>query len=120
MTEKLEKKRPLRCLITTIDEKESVVGEADVKWDPEKRRVTFTQWFSLPKPFGTSEVEMLINRCGVGHLEDGTMGSCLTVHHPDRDPENEKARTEALCARCHLRDEAQARRRPGKEQLVLW
>ena len=59
-------------------------------------------------------------RCGAGHLEDGTMGTCLTVHHPDRDPEHPEARTEALCARCHLRDEAQARRRPGKEQLALW
>jgi len=58
-------------------------------------------------------------RCGVGHLEDGTMGTCLTVHHPDRDPENPEGRLEALCARCHLRDEAQARRRPGKEQLSL-
>ena len=48
--------------------------------------------------------------CGIGHMADGTMGSCLTVHHPDRNPENENARMVALCARCHLRDEAHARR----------
>ena len=48
--------------------------------------------------------------CGMGHMADGTMGSCLTVHHPDRDPENDHARLVALCARCHLRDEARLRR----------
>ena len=49
-------------------------------------------------------------RCGVGHMEDGTMGSCLTVHHLDQDPENPEARLEALCARCHLADERRLRR----------
>lgn len=49
-------------------------------------------------------------RCGMGHMDDGTMGSCLTVHHPDRDPENPDARMEALCARCHLREEHRLRR----------
>ncbi len=51
-------------------------------------------------------------QCGIGHMEDGTMGSCLTVHHPDKDPGNPEARTRALCARCHLADE----RRIRKEQ----
>jgi len=41
--------------------------------------------------------------CGIGHMEDGTMGSCLTVHHPDRDPANDDARLVALCARCHFK-----------------
>ena len=43
--------------------------------------------------------------CGMLHMGDGTMGSCLTVHHPDHDPGNPNARLEALCARCHLREE---------------
>ena len=60
--------------------------------------------------------------CGIGHMEDGTMGSCLTVHHPDRDPENEPdARKIALCARCHLREDAKLRRQERqKDQLVLF
>lgn len=49
--------------------------------------------------------------CGAAHREDGTNGSILTVHHPDRDPENPDARLTALCARCHLAVEAIARRR---------
>lgn len=48
--------------------------------------------------------------CGIGHMEDGTMGSCLTVHHPDRDTDNLDARLEVLCARCHLRAEAKLRK----------
>lgn len=57
-------------------------------------------------------------KCGIGHMADGTMGSCLTVHHPDRDPENDDAKLVALCARCHLRDEARARK-IGKGQMEL-
>lgn len=49
-------------------------------------------------------------QCGMGHMADGTMGSCLTVHHPDRDPENPDARLEALCARCHLAAERELRK----------
>jgi len=49
--------------------------------------------------------------CGAGHLSDGTMGTCLTVHHPDHDPENPDARMVALCARCHLAEERAERRR---------
>jgi hypothetical protein len=57
-------------------------------------------------------------RCGASHLEDGTMGACLTVHHPDRDPENPEAKTEPLCARRHLREEARARGRgQARDQL---
>jgi len=59
--------------------------------------------------------------CGMGHMADGTMGSCLTVHHPDRDPENQEARTRALCARCHLKDEPRARRAErDKDQFGLF
>lgn len=49
--------------------------------------------------------------CGARHMEDGTNGTCITVHHPDRDPENPSARLTVLCARCHLAVEAMARRR---------
>ena len=49
-------------------------------------------------------------KCGMAHLSDGTMGSCLTVHHPNLDPENPKAKMEALCARCHLRAETVLRK----------
>ena len=60
-------------------------------------------------------------KCGKAHMSDGTMGTCLTVHHPNLDPENEKAELEALCARCHLRAEA-ALRKYGiqKNQLMLF
>jgi hypothetical protein len=43
--------------------------------------------------------------CSIAHMSDGTMGSCLTTHHPDHDPENPAARLQALCARCHLAEE---------------
>lgn len=49
-------------------------------------------------------------QCGMGHMADGTMGSCLTVHHPDRDPGNDQARLVALCARCHLEAERRIRK----------
>lgn len=42
-------------------------------------------------------------QCGIGHMADGTMGSCLTVHHPDCDTGNPEAVLIALCARCHLK-----------------
>ena len=54
--------------------------------------------------------------CGCAHREDGTAGTILTVHHPDRDPENAEARLTVLCARCHLSVEAHARRR---ERIIL-
>ena len=58
--------------------------------------------------------------CGVGHMEDGTMGSCLTVHHPDLDTENPEARIDALCARCHLRADRLIRKTElEKKQLKL-
>lgn len=43
--------------------------------------------------------------CDIEHMEDQTMGSCLTVHHPNHDPENPDAELWGLCARCHLREE---------------
>lgn len=52
--------------------------------------------------------------CGIEHMADGTMGSCLTVHHPDHDPHDPCARLIALCARCHLKEEVRYR------QEALW
>lgn len=49
--------------------------------------------------------------CGAADLEDGTNRTRLTVHHPDRDPENPTPRLVALCAACHLAVEAIARSR---------
>jgi len=49
-------------------------------------------------------------KCGIGHMSDGTFGSCLTVHHPNLDPENPDAEMIALCARCHLRADARIRK----------
>ena len=49
--------------------------------------------------------------CGCTHREDGTTSTHLTVHHPDRDPENPDARLTVLCAGCHLAVEGIARRR---------
>jgi len=48
-------------------------------------------------------------RCGTTHFEDGTRATVLTVHHPNRDPENPEARLQVLCARCHLQLEHAAR-----------
>jgi len=48
--------------------------------------------------------------CGIGNMEDGTMGSCLEIHHPDKDPHNPYARTEVLCAKCHLNADAKLRK----------
>ena len=56
-------------------------------------------------------------RCGAAHMEDGTMGTCLTVHHPDRDTGNSEARIEALCARCHLAADRELRRNRGQGNL---
>ena len=59
--------------------------------------------------------------CGMGHMEDGTMGSCLTVHHPDMDTENPDTRLEALCARCHLMADRKIRKAErDKNQLRLF
>ena len=60
-------------------------------------------------------------RCAVGHRADGTMGSCLTVHHPDKDTGNPDARLEALCARCHLSADRKLRKAEReKNQLTLF
>ena len=48
--------------------------------------------------------------CGVRDREDETNSTKLTVHHPDRDPENPDARLTVLCAACHLAVEPVARR----------
>ena len=67
------------------------------------------------------EAGWVCERCGTPHMSDGTMGSCLTTHHPDRDPENPHALIQALCARCHLKDEPRARRAErNKDQLRLF
>lgn len=44
-------------------------------------------------------------KCKIKHLSDGTMGSCLTVHHENHDPKNPDAKLIGLCARCHLEKE---------------
>lgn len=49
-------------------------------------------------------------KCGIPHMFDGTMGSCITVHHPNLDTENPDAETEVLCARCHLKAESRLRK----------
>lgn len=49
--------------------------------------------------------------CGAADMEDGTNRTRLTVHHPDRDPENPTPRLVALCAACHLAVESIARSR---------
>lgn len=50
-------------------------------------------------------------RCEVcRHPHDPPAGYCLTVHHLDRDPENnEDWNLASACQRCHLRLEAQAK-----------
>lgn len=53
--------------------------------------------------------------CGAAHMEDETQGTCLTVHHPDRDPRNRRPRLTVLCARCHLAIENIAR---GRQRWV--
>jgi hypothetical protein len=51
------------------------------------------------------------DECGIAHRSDGTNGSILTVHHKDRVPGNcEKGNLVALCARCHLKEEARLRK----------
>lgn len=57
------------------------------------------------------EAEHRCQGCGAAHMEDGTNGTCLTVHHPDRDTHNKSARLTVLCARCHLAVESMARAR---------
>ena len=59
-------------------------------------------------------------RCGQKH-DTATGKTILTVHHLDRDPSNcKRENLIALCAVCHLQDEAKARRRERqKNQLVL-
>lgn len=54
--------------------------------------------------------------CGQRHDPD-LPGATLTVHHPDRDPDNPSARLLALCQKCHLRDEADARRREALRNM---
>ena len=57
--------------------------------------------------------------CGMPHMGDNTMGSCLTIHHPNRDTWDRDAETRALCARCHLRDEPRARREEKEREMDL-
>lgn len=61
-------------------------------------------WDEIAKEYKDS-IDWRCENCGIEHLSDLTMGSCLTVHHPDHDPENSDARLIGLCARCHLREE---------------
>lgn len=86
-----------------VDKKRYPIGWDEIAWEVKTRAGWRCEW------------------CGIGHMADGTSGSCLTVHHPDRNPEEKEARLLALCARCHLRDEATARKYGrNKNQLTLW
>lgn len=61
--------------------------------------------------------------CGVKH-EITDMAHCLTVHHRDRNPANcSSSNLVALCARCHLKEEARLRRiehDKARGQLLIW
>ena len=60
-------------------------------------------------------------KCGIKHLSDETQGSCLTVHHPNHDPENPDAELIGHCARCHLAEERLYRYQLAhKDQLGLF
>ncbi len=65
-------------------------------------------WDEISKAYKDS-IGWRCEECGIRHMEDFTMGSCLTVHHLDHDPENPNPRLRGLCARCHLRAEIQYR-----------
>lgn len=56
--------------------------------------------------------------CGAFHMEDGTNRTCLTTHHPDRDPGNRHARLTVLCAACHLAVESIARARQRRIEAI--
>lgn len=59
--------------------------------------------------------------CGIPHMGDGKMSSCLTVHHPNHDPENPDAVLKGLCATCHLADERKwIYDQKHKDQLKLY
>jgi 5-methylcytosine-specific restriction endonuclease McrA len=79
--------------------------------------MTPCDWSRYPEGWGElrdAALEAADHRCqgcGVTHREDGTTSTHLTVHHPDRDPENPHARLTVLCAGCHLSVESIARRR---------
>ena len=60
-------------------------------------------------------------RCEIcGHKHDPENGYCLTVHHLDRDPENnEEYNLASLCQRGHLRLEAHAKRLEKRGETVF-
>lgn len=93
-------------------------------WTPEKYPAN---WGEL-RTAAVEAAGKLCQGCGCAHAEDGTPGTYLTVHHPDRDPENPEPRLTVLCARCHLSVEGIARRRervhasrePGESLAAAW
>ena len=67
------------------------------------------------------EADWQCEQCGAGHMEDGTMGTCLTVHHVKQDPENPDPDLQVLCARCHLKEHRRLKREEReKNQLKLF
>lgn len=81
-------------------------------WTPEKYPDTWAQLAEQCKAAAGWKCEW----CDQRHDPD-LPGAILTVHHPDRDPDNADARLLALCQRCHLRDEADARRREAARNM---
>jgi len=82
--------------------------EEDRDMSPMDRSRYPDNWDEIAREYKES-IGWKCENCGIKHMEDLTMGSCLTVHHPDHDPENVDARLEGLCARCHLRSEMRYR-----------
>jgi len=60
-------------------------------------------------------------RCEIcGHKHDPQNGYCLTVHHLDRDPQNnEEYNLVSGCQRCHLRLEAHAKRLEKRGETIF-
>lgn len=61
------------------------------------------------------------DKCGTLHMGDGSMRTCLTVHHLDHDPSNNHPdNLVSLCAPCHLREEAKWKRSAKGKQRRLF
>lgn len=59
--------------------------------------------------------------CGTSHMSDGSIGSCMTVHHPNCDTLNPDAVLIVLCARCHLKADRKIRKEEkNKNQINLF
>lgn len=77
-------------------------------------------WDEIAKEYKDS-IGWKCENCKTGHMEDGTMKSCLTVHHVNHDPENPEFEKIGLCAKCHLKFEAHYKKYGDlKNQLKLF